>query len=196
MLKRTLRKYKEKRISLTWWSLCTQTLIVFKHACIHAKSLQSYMTLCDSMGYSLPGSSVHGILRQEYWGWLPRPPPGDLPDPGIKPTSLMSPALAGGFFTTSATWEALELVSVQFSPVTQSCPTLCNPMNCSMPGLPVHHQLLEFTQTNVHRVSDAIQPSHPLSSPSPPAPNPSQHQSLFQWVRSLHEVAKVLEFQL
>ena len=78
--------------------------------------------------------------------------------------------------------------SVQFSSVTQSCPTLCNPMNRSTPGLPVHHQLPEFTQTLIHRVSDAIQPSHPLSSPSPPAPNPSQHQSLFQWVNSLHEV--------
>ena len=69
-------------------------------------------------------------------------------------------------------------------------------MNRSTPGLPVHHQLLEFTQTHVHRVRDAIQPSHPQSSPSPPAPNPSQHQSLFQWVNSSHEVAKVLEFQL
>ena len=86
--------------------------------------------------------------------------------------------------------------SVQFSSLDQSCPTLCDPMNCSTPGLPVHHQLLEFTQTHVHRVSDAIQPSHPLSSPSPPAPNLSQHQGLFQWVSSLHEVAKVLEFQL
>jgi len=87
---------------------------------------------------------------------------------------------------------------VQFSSVPQSCPTLCDPMNRSMPGLPVHHQLPEFTQTHewdVHRVSDAIQPSHPLSSPSPPAPNPSHHQSLFQWVNSSHEVAKVLEFQ-
>ena len=65
----------------------------------------------------------------------------------------------------------------QFSSVAQSCPTLCDPMNCSTPGLPVHHQLPEFTQTHVHRVSDAIQPSHPLLSPSPPAPNPSQHQS-------------------
>ena len=74
--------------------------------------------------------------------------------------------------------------------------TLCDPMNRSTPGLPVHHQLPEFTQTHVHRVSDAIQPSHPLSSPSPPAPNPSQHQSLFQWVNTSHEVAKVLEFQL
>ena len=68
---------------------------------------------------------------------------------------------------------------------------LCDPMNRSTPGLPVHHQLPEFTQTHVHRVSDAIQPSHPLSSPSPPASNPSKHQSLFQWVNSLHEVAKV-----
>ena len=70
--------------------------------------------------------------------------------------------------------------SVQFSSVVQSCPTLCNPMNCRTPGLPVHHHLSEFTQTHVHRVSDAIHPSHPLSSPSPPALNPSQHQSLFQ----------------
>ena len=72
---------------------------------------------------------------------------------------------------------------------------LCYPMNCSMPGLPVHHQLPEFTQTHVHQVGDAIQPSHPLSSLSPPAPNTSQHRSLFQWVNSSHEVAKVLEFQ-
>ena len=93
-------------------------------------------------------------------------------------------------------YQDIERYSVQFSSVAQSCPTLCDPMNCSMPGLPVHHQLPEFTQTHVHRVSDAIQPSHPLSSPSPPAPNPSQHQSLFQWVNSSHEVAKVLEFQL
>ena len=70
--------------------------------------------------------------------------------------------------------------SVQFSSVAQSCPTLCDPVNRSTPGLPVHYQLPEFTQTHVYRVSDAIQPSHPLSSPSPPAPNPSQHQSLFQ----------------
>ena len=85
---------------------------------------------------------------------------------------------------------------IQFSSVPQSCLTLCDPMNRSTPGLPVHHQLLEFTQTHVHRVSDAIQPSHPLPSPSSPAPNPSQHQSIFKWVNSLHEVAKVLEFQL
>ena len=81
-------------------------------------------------------------------------------------------------------------IMIQFSSVTQSCLTLCNPMNRSTSGLPVHHQLPEFIQTHVYWVSDAIQPSHPLSSPSPPAPNPSQHQSLFQWVNSSHEVAK------
>ena len=90
----------------------------------------------------------------------------------------------------------VHISSVQFSSVAQSCPTLCDPMNLSTPGLPVHHQLPEFTQTRIHWVSDAIQPSHPLSSPSPPASNPSQHQSLFQWVNSSHEVAKILEFQL
>ena len=86
--------------------------------------------------------------------------------------------------------------SVPFSSVAQPCPILRDPMNRSMPGLPIHHHLPEFTQTHVHRVSDAIQPYHPGSSPSPPAPNLSQHQSLFQWVNSLHEVARVLEFQL
>ena len=85
---------------------------------------------------------------------------------------------------------------LQFSSVAQSCLSLCDPMNRSTPGLPVHYHLPEFTQTHVHRVRDAIQPSHPRSSPSPPAPDPSQHQSLFQWVNSSHEVAKVLEFQL
>ena len=85
---------------------------------------------------------------------------------------------------------------VQLSSVTQLCLTFCDPMNNTTPGLPVHHQLPEFTQTHVHQVGDAIQPSHLLSSPSPPAPNPAQHQSLFQWVNSSHEVAKVLEFQL
>ena len=85
--------------------------------------------------------------------------------------------------------------SVQFSSVAQLCPTLCDPMNHSTPGLPVHHQLPEFTQTHLHWVSDAIQPSHPLSSLSPPAFNLSQHQGLFKWVSSSHQVAKILEFQ-
>ena len=85
---------------------------------------------------------------------------------------------------------------MQFTSVAQSCLTLWHPMDCSMPGLPVHHQILAFTQTHVHWVGDAIQPSHPLSSPSPPNFNLSQHHGLFKWVNSLHQVAKVLEFQL
>ena len=132
-----------------------------------------------------------GFSRQECWSGLPCPPPRDLSDPGIESKSLTSPVLAGGFFTISATREAPKYLYInpyicslekwyQFSSVVQWCPTLCDPMNCSTPGLPVNHQLPEFTQTHVHRVGDAIQPSHPLSSPPPPAPNPSQHQSLFQ----------------
>ena len=81
-----------------------------------------------------------------------------------------------------------------FSSVPRSCMTLCNPMNRSRPGLPVHHQLPEFTQTQVHQVGDAIQPSNALSSPSPPAPNPSQHQGIFQWVSPSHQVAKYWSF--
>ena len=83
-------------------------------------------------------------------------------------------------------------MTFQFSSAAQSCPTLCDPMDCSMPGLPVHHQLPEFTQTHVHWVGDTIQPSHPLLSPSPPVLNLSQHQALFKLVSSLHQVAKVL----
>ena len=91
---------------------------------------------------------------------------------------------------------AITTLSIQFSSVTQLCLPLCDPMNRSTPGLPVHHQLPEFTQTHVHRVGYVGWPSHSLSSPSPPAPNPSQHQGVFQWVNSSYEVAKVLEFQL
>ena len=86
--------------------------------------------------------------------------------------------------------------SVQFSSVAQSYLTLWDPMGCRTPGCPLHHQLPEFTQSHVIWVGDAIQPPYALSTPSPPAPNPSQHQSLFQWVNSSHEVGKVLEFQL
>ena len=98
----------------------------------------------------------------------------------------------------SMSWASLDKsgvwVRVQFSSVIQLCPTLCNPMDCRTPGLPVHYQLPEFTQTHVHWVADDIQPSHSLPSPSPPAFNLSQHQGLFQWVSSSHQVAKVLEF--
>ena len=111
---------------------------------------------------------------------------GSMPGQGTEtPHGSEQPSLCTTS-TESIFWKIL-------SSVAQSCPTLCDPMNRSTPGLPVHHQLPEFTQTHVHRVSDAIQPSHPLSSPSPLAPNPSQHQSLFQWVNSSHEVAKILQ---
>ena len=120
--------------------------------------------------------------RHQYWSGLSCPPPRGFPYSGVKPMSLTSPELAGRFFTT------------QFS--AQSCSILCDPMDCSMPGFPVHHQLLELAQTHVHWVGDAIQPSHPLSSPYPPAFNLSQHQGLFQWVGSSHQVAKVLELRL
>ena len=90
----------------------------------------------------------------------------------------------------------LQHQSIQFSLVTQSCPSLCDPMDGSTPGLPVHHQLPEFTQTHVHWVGDMIQTTHPLSSPSPPAHNLSKHQDIFKWVRSSHQVPKVLQIQL
>ena len=147
-----------------------------------------------------------GFSGEESWSGLPCPPPGDLPNPGIEPSSptlqvCRRPELPGKPIFIPMIHDILDIWNViytiyQFSSVAQSCPTLCDPMNCSTPGLPVHHQLPEFTQTHVHWVSDAIQPSHLLSSPSPLAPNPSQHQSIFQWVNSSHEVAKVLEFQL
>ena len=117
----------------------------------------------------------------------------------------MYPMFITALFTIARSWKQPRCLSAEewirnlwyiYTMEYSVCLTLCDPMNCSTPRLPVHHQLPEFTQTLVHRVSDAIQPSHPLSLPSPPAPNPSQHQSLFQWVNSLHEVAKVLECQL
>ena len=135
--------------------------------------------------FTTPWTAAHqappsmGVSRQEYWSGVPLP----------------SISLVYRLYLNYLNLNQY-LSSVQFNSVAQSCPTLCNPMNRSTPGLPVHYQLPEFTQTQVHQVGDAIQPSHPLSSPSPPAPNPSQHQSLFQWVNSSHEVDKVLEFLL
>ena len=112
---------------------------------------------CDPTDCSLPGSSVHGILQERILELIAIPSPGALPDPGIEPEL---PALAGGFFASKPSGRP-------FSSVSQLCPTLCNPMDCSSPGLYVHHQLLELTQTYVHSVGDAIQPHHPLWSPSP-----------------------------
>ena len=104
--------------------------------------------------------------------------------------------LESGLLGEISTSSDIQISSVQFSSVPQSCPTLWDPMDCSMPGFPVHHQLPELAQTHVHWVDDVIQPSHPLLSPSPPTFNLFQHQGLFKWVSSLQQVAKVLEFQL
>ena len=136
------------------------------------------------------------FFREEYWSGKP-----SLLKGSSWPRDWAQVfCIAGGVFTIWATREEGRFVhqwfSVQFSLVTRSCPTLWDPMDCSTPGLPVHHQLPELTQTHVHWVGNAIQPSHPLSSPSLPAFNLSQHQGLFKWVSSLHQVAKLLEFQL
>ena len=126
-----------------------------------------------------------GFSRQEYWSRLPVPSSGDIPALQEDSFPFEPPGSKRSKCKKAKPVEGLQLgvrgiSSVQFSSVAQSCPTLCGPMNRSTPGLPVHHQVPEFTQTHVHQVGDAIQPSHPLSSPSPPAPQPSQHQSLFQ----------------
>ena len=156
----------------------SRNILVFKHECA-----QSCLVLCDPLDHNPPGSSVHEIFQSRIWEWVVIS--GDLPNPAIKSAS---PALAGRFFTT----ESL----VQISSVTQLRPTLCNPMDCSTPGFPVRHQLLELTQLMSIELMMSIQPSHPLLSPSPSAFNLSQHQGLFQGVSSSHHVAKVLEFQL
>ena len=111
--------------------LCTYTMRACMLSCF------SCIRLCDPMGQSPPGSSVHGTLRQEYSIRLPFPPPEDVPSPGILPTSLMSPSLAGGFFTTSTIWKAHKYHESERK-VAQSCPTLCNPMDYSPPGYSIH----------------------------------------------------------
>ena len=148
---------------------------VYILTCICVKLLQSCPTLCDPLDHSLPGSSVHGILETAILEQVAMPSSMDLSDPGIEPMSLMSPASAGGFFTTH-----MYTCMRKFCSVAQSCLTLCNPMDCSTPGFPVHYQLLELSQTHVHQIRDAIQLSFPLSSPFPPAFNLSQLQDLFQ----------------
>ena len=120
-----------------------------------------------------------------------------------KPNTRLSHVILYDFFKYSSTLFSSQKVDIRvsqsvqsFSPVIQSCPSLSNPMDCSTPGFSVHHKLPEFAQTHVHRVSDDIQPSHPLFSPSPLAFSLSQHQGLFKWVSSSHQMAKILEFQL
>ena len=147
--------------------------------CMKVKSesevAQSYPTFSDPMDFSPPGSSIHGIFQARVLEWG---------------------AIAFSSFSVyfSVKWRDQNTTYHQFSSVTQSCLALYNPMDCSMPGLPVHHHLPEFTQTHVHWVSDAIQPSHPLLSLSTPALNLPQHQGLFKWVSSSYQVARHWSF--
>ena len=152
---------------------------------IRAFSMSQLFTSGDQSIGALASTSVLPINIQ---GWFP-----------LRLTGLISLMSKGNLIEetiSSAVLHSTEYNMSSVQSVAQSCPNLCDPTNRSMPGLPVHHQFPEFIQTHVHWVGDAIQPSHPLSSPSPPASDPSQHQSPFQWVNFSHEVAKVLEFQL
>ena len=161
---------------------------------VKVKSLSRVRLLTTpwTVAHQAPPST--GFSRQEYWSGVPLPflCMGRCKTVGLWRSLLWyAPQLSGANIPSF-----LILSLLQFSSVAQSYPTLCNPMDCSMTGLPVHHQLPEFTQTHVHWFGDGIQPSHPLLFPSPPAFNLSQHQGLFKWVSSSHQVAKVLEFQL
>ena len=138
--------------------------------CMKVKSerevAQSCPTLSDPTDYSLPGSSIHGIFQARVLE------SGAIPYLEVFAEEIYSNGSSVGLL--------ISISSVQFSSVAQSCSTPCNPMDCSTPGLPVHHQLPEFTQTHAYSVSDAIQPSHLLSSPSSPTFSLSQHQGLFR----------------
>ena len=169
------------------WFILLSLVNMLKEGCMNVKLPQSCTTLCDPIDCSPPGSSIHEILQARILQWVAMPSSRESSWPRIEPTYLMSPALAGGFFTTSAT-------SVQFTHSLVSYSLW--PTDCSTPGFPVHHQLQELVQTHVHWVGDAIQPSHLLSYPSPPAFNLSQQQGLFQWVNSLHRVARIMGLEL
>ena len=168
---RTLAKLSTSNVIFSSWCEC------------HLSSEHCLNVILRSAIFSLGQSNAWGLL------WVEINPRVD--------SCQFHCAWASSEYLIRVLQSRLKIVhSVQFSSVTQSCPTLCNPMNCSTPGLPVHHQLPESTQNHVHWVGDAIQPPHPLSSPSPPALNLSQHQGLFKWVGSSYQVAKVFEFKL
>ena len=157
------------------------------HARVQAKLSQLCLTLHDSMDYSPLGFCVYQIVQARILEWVAMS--------FSRGSSWPRNRTRVSYVSCIGMW--VFYCSVQFSSVqfNQSCPILCDPMDYSTPSFPVHHQLPEPTQTQVHCIGDAIQPSHPLSSPSPPAFNLSQHQGLFKWVGSSHQVAKVLELQ-
>ena len=208
------------------WDLNGRVLCHFQTHCLNGIDLLGKVPVCSSAlpslccperGCSGRSSGYHlGPWQDESCarrvGGLKDQDDGDFPDSPVVKTSCSQcreHRFSQGTKFLHAAWHSQKKAKegrktdqtesdgiVQFSSVAQSCFILCDPMNRNMPGLPVHYQLLKFTQTHVHWVSDAIQPSHPLLSPSPPALSLSQHQGLFKWVSSLHQVAKILEFQL
>ena len=172
---------------LEWVAISNSRAISRIVACNNVKMNQSVQFSCL-------------VLSDSMWSHEPQHTRPPTPTPGVHPnpcplSQWCHPTISSSVIRFSSCPQSFP-ASIQFSSVAQSCLTLCNPINCSTPGLPVHHQLPESTPNHVHRVGDAIQPSHPLSSPSPPALNLSQHQGLFKWVSSSHQVTKVLEFQL
>ena len=136
---------------------------------------QSCLTLCNHMDFSLPGSSIHGISQARILEWIAISFSRDLSNPGIKPNQICLVPCIAGFFTPKPPGKPIHII--QFDSVIQLCPALWDPKDCSRPGFPVHYQLPELAQTHIQQVGDAIQPSHPLSSPSH-AFNLSQHQGL------------------
>ena len=163
-----------------WFSMCSVMIVI-------CKPWQFYFFSNLNWFYIFLSSACHGKTLET-----------KLNKSGKREHSCLVPDLRGNAFSFSPLrmMFAIGLSSVEISSVTQLCLILWNPKDCSTPGFPVHHQLPELTQTHVHWIGVSIQPSHPLSSPSPQALNIPQHQALFQWVSSSHKVAKVLEFQL
>ena len=148
--------------------------------CVRAKSLQSCLTLCDPADCSPPGSSIHGILQARILEWVSvTSSRGSSPTQGSNPSLLHILHWQAGSLPLAPPGKPTNVN--RFSSVAQSCPSLCDPMDCSMPGFPVHHQPPKFTQTHVNPVGDAIQPSHPLSSPSPPAFSARENP----WIRGI-----------
>ena len=183
--------------------MCFQIICNWLLKCFYASSVQfSHSLVSDSLWPPWTAAWQDSLSITKSWSLLKLlsikscPPSSWWCHPTISSSVVPFSSYLQSFPASESFPMSQFFASVQFSSVAQSCSTLCDPMNRSTPGLPVHHQLPEFTQTEVHRVGDAIQPSHPLSSPSPPAPNPFQYQSLFEWVNSSHQVARVLEFQV
>ena len=170
-----------------WWRLISKVMV---SGCCCLKS--NLIFFASPWTEACQAPSFIGFTRQEYWSGLPFPFLGNLPNPGIEllPPTLQADSLLPEWSGKPRLYREISLVQLF------CCIPLCDPTECSTPGFPFHHKFLKLAQTHVHQVSDAIHPSHPLSFPSSPTFNLSQHQGLFKWFSLSHQVAKVLEFQL